>query len=913
MMDTETSPLVLTKLRLPAARPRLVPRLRLIERLTPETGTDLVLIVAPPGYGKSTLLAEWCQALLQNGVAVAWYALDSSDDAPIPFGSYLVASLAHALGPADGLAHIAQHLRSSPEIDLQRLLPGVINAVASSERECVLVLDDYHLIGSPAIHSAVAFLLEHLPENMHVAIGSRSDPPLPLARLRVRARLLEIRTADLRFTEDETAQFLNAVMRLELAPELVADLEARTEGWVAGLQLAALSLSGRSDQKGFIASFTGGNRHLVDYLLEEVVERQPEELQSFLLCTSILERLCGSLCDYILGRPSGGEAVLARLEQANLFVVALDDEGSWYRYHHLFREFLQNRLHKSQPEDVVALHRAASEWHTQHGSLREAVQHALQTRDWDFAAALVEQHGVAMALRGEFSTLYEWCAAFPEDVMRGHPSLCLFQANALAIGYRQQNRGKVEARLQQVEQAAEAQEDRQLGRLFMGQAATARAVLAALTPDPAVDPREQFALAERALAWLSADDPARSAIALTVGYAHMALQDAAAAAKAMEDARQLSLACHNYFGVVEAVFHQARLAHSQGQLRRAAEICRQGQADTLAILAQPDQELPAGGCLDIALGCVLLEQDRLEEAERSLLHGLDLIGWGVNPYYQMTACLALFRLHEIQGHPAEAAECLARLEEAWLDIAFCTRATRIVQALRTGQEDPATLAEATAWCRDFSSSLGDNVRLPGMGPLGAAEAYYLARLAWARIQIAIGNAHAALPYLERQLDLASTHDLTDRMIELSLVEALAWRAEGHEKRTWEALERALAAGQPEGYLRIFDQGPALTRLLVEAARRGILPEYVGQILAVVGRRTPPDQAPGLESGEHLSQREREVLRLMAQGASNQMIAEQLVITVGTVKSHINHILMKLEASNRTAAVARARQLGLIEI
>ena len=451
-------------------------------------------------------------------------------------------------------------------------------------------------------------------------------------------------------------------MRLELAPELVADLEARTEGWVAGLQLAALSLSGRSDKDGFIASFTGGNRHLVNYLLEEVVERQPEELQSFLLCTSILERLCGSLCDSILGRPSGGEAVLARLEQANLFVVALDDEADSDSVRpgvqpavYLFREFLQNRLHKSQPEGVVALHRAASEWHAQHGSLREAVQHALQTRDWDYAASLVEQHGVSMMLHSEFSAVYAWCGAFPEEVMRAHPALCLFQANALVIGYRRQNRGRIEARLQQVEQAAAALEDKQLAHLLIGQAATTRTAMAALTPDPAIDPREQFALAEGALAWLSADDPARSAIALTVGYAHMALQDAVAASKAMEEARQLSLACHNYFGIVEAVFHQARLAHSQGQLRRAAEICRQGQADISAILAHPDQELPAGGCLDIELGCVLLEQDRLEEAERSLLHGLDLIGWGMNPYYQMTACLALFRLREIQGHPAEAA------------------------------------------------------------------------------------------------------------------------------------------------------------------------------------------------------------------------------------------------------------------
>jgi LuxR family maltose regulon positive regulatory protein len=915
MMDTLASPLILTKLRVPTVRARVIPRTHLIERLSAETDPGLILVCAPAGYGKTTLLAEWSQSLLQNRVAVAWYALDPSDDVPTAFGSYLVASLMQALGPTSELAHIAQILRSSPEIDLQRSLPAIINAVVSSDRDCVLILDDYHLIGAPAIHSALAFLLEHLPENMHIAIGSRSDPPLQLARLRVRGQLLEIRAADLRFTTGETALFLNEVMRLELSPEMVTALDARTEGWIAGLQLAALSLSGRSDKESFISSFTGSHRYLVEYLLEEVVSCQSEEVQSFLLSTSILERLCGPLCDAILGGPWGGEAVLQRLEQANLFVVALDDQGYWYRYHHLFRDFLQTRLLKAQPERVARLHRAASEWHVAHGSLREAVQHALQTQDWTYAAALVEQHGVSMMMHSEFSTVYEWCAAFPEEVMRVHPALCLFQSNALVLGYRRQNRDRIEERLHMVEQAAAALEDRQLAHLLIGQAAATRTVLAAMTQDPAVDPREHFALAQRALDLLSEDDPARSAITLTIGYGHMALHDAVAGYTAMEEARQLSLTSHNYFGVVEATFHQARLAHNQGQLHRAAEICRQGKADIAAVLADPDHELPAVGCLDIALGCILLEQDRLEEAEQDLLRGLDRI-WGMNPYYQMTACVALFRLHEVQGHPAQALEFLSRLEETWPDFAFCARALRVMHALRAAPEDPGTLAEATTWCQAFSSSPGEDIPPPGMGPFGAAEAYYLAYLAWARVQIASGNAPAAWSYLERQLDLASTNGLTNRVIELSLLEAQAWRAQGDNNRTWAALERALVAAQPEGYLRIFDQGAALNRLLVEAANRGISRDYIGRILAVVG--TPgaaalSSQAPYLESGEHLTGRELEVLRLIAQGASNLEIAEQLVIAVGTVKSHINHILGKLDAHNRTEAVARARGLGLLEI
>ena len=954
MMDALASPLIVTKLRVPTPRPRLVPRTRLVARLTLETHTGLVLVCAPAGYGKSTLLAEWSQSLPQQGVAVAWYALDTSDNDPIPFGSYLVASLAQALGPTSELVHIAQLLRSSPEIDLQRILPVVINAVVASGRECVLILDDYHLISAPAIHSAMAFLLERLPENMHVVIGSRSDPPLPLARLRARGQLLELRAADLRFTANETALFLNEVMRLDLSPGLVDALEARTEGWVAGLQLAALSLSGRADQEGFIAAFTGSHRYLVEYLLEEVVSRQSEEVQAFLQATSVLERLCGPLCDAILkdesesppfilpippakpgwaARRQPSSFILEQLEQTNLFVVALDDVGYWYRYHHLFRDFLRTQLHKTQPERVAALHRSASGWYAAHGFLREAVHHAFQTADWAYAAYVVEQHCFTMIMYSEISTISEWCSAFPEEVMRQHPLLCLHQCWAWVLSFRRQYHDKIEERLQQVDLVIAVLGDKRLVRDLTEQAAVIRSWLS-MTPDPAADPREQLALAQSVLASYPEDDAGRFSTLLTIGYDRMALHDAPAATKAFETARQIALQERLFFGVVESTFHLTRLAHSQGQLRRATEICRRGQADIASMLAHPEQELPALGGLDIALGCVLLEQDQLAEAERHLLHGLDLIGWGINPYYLLTACVALFRLCEIQSRPAEAIEYLTRLEEAWPDIVFCTRALRVTQALRTAPEDPTALAEAASWCQDFSSSMSEDMPLPGMGPFGAAEVYYLAYLAWVRAQIAIGKGPAARPYLERQLDLAQTHGLTNRVIELSLLEAQVGHAEGDNQRTWEALDRALAAAHPEGYLRIFDQGASLTRLLVEATQHGIAREktrdYIGRILAVIGMPTSDEmgreggvipssvagrssQAIELGSVDRLSEREIEVLSLMARGASNHEIAEQLVITVGTVKSHINHILGKMEAHNRTEAVARARDLGLLEI
>jgi len=957
-MDGLDSPLVLTKLRVPAARPRLIPRTRLIDLLDAESGKCFILVCAPTGYGKTTLLAEWAQSLQKNGTAVAWYALDSSDDDPIPFGAYLVASITQALGPISGLAHIAQLLRSSPEIDLQRILQSLINAVVSSDRDCVLVLDDYHLIGVPAVHSAIAYLIDHLPENLRIAIGSRSDPPLPLARLRARGQLLEMRTAGLRFTPDETASFLNEAMRLELSPQGVAALEERTEGWVAGLQLAALSLAGREDKERFIASFTGGHRYLVEYLMEEVVNRQPEEVQEFLICTSILDRLCADLCDELIkddpgessqdlrgGRTYGAEVdpiiqtgsssfilhpssldssfILDLLDRSNLFLIPLDETRTWYRYHHLFRDFLQTRLLKDRPERISTLHRAACEWLASHAFLREAAGHAFETHDWEYAAAFVEQHSFTMIIHGEISTIYEWCSTFPEEVMAAHPMLCILQCWPWVFHFQHQSRARVEARLRQAEQVAAALEDRQLARELTEHAAVVRTFLS-MTPDPSADPRELLILSQDMLGAYPEGEPGQFSAQLTIGYAQMALPDLQAARSAIESARQIAIAGRLYLGVVESTFNLARLTHNQGQLRHSIEICRQGQADIASMLTHPEQELPALGCLDIALGCVLLEQDQLVEAERELLHGLDLIGWGINPYYLMTACLALARLRFIQSRPADALDYLARLEATWPDIAFCTRAFPVLYALQTAPEDPGTLAEAVNWCQSYSSSLGDGLPLPGVGPFGAAEAYYITNLVWIRAQVALGSLKAARPVLERQLDLAQAHGLVNRVIELSLVEALACKADGDDRRAWVALERALAAAQPEGYIRSFDQGADLVRLLHEAAGRGICPDYIERILAAIGSPKSVDirhpgaaarisQGSTLEFGEHLSERELEVLRLMAQGATNQAIAEQLVITIGTVKSHINHILAKLDVHNRTEAVARSRSLGLLDI
>lgn len=923
-MDKWYSQLIQTKLCVPKSRSRVISRERLVERASAEPGMVLTLVSAPAGYGKTTLLAELSRALAQSGTIICWYALDSSDNDPNLFGSYLVAGLGEALQIETALAPVARQLRSSSGITMEKIFPNIINAVISKGQECLLVLDDYHLITSPAVHSALTFLLDHLPENMRVIVGSRSDPPLPLARLRARGQLAEIRVADLRFTSDEAAEFLTDTMGLGLPSEAIAEIEARTEGWVTGLQLAALSMVGRADEHSLVPRFGGSNRYLVEYLLQEVVERQPAEIQRFLFATSMLERLCGPLCDAVLGGQSGSDVILRQLEQVNLFVFPLDEECYWYRYHHLFRDFLRTRLRQSEPDRVPLLHRTASEWYASQHLIGEAVSQAFETGDWDYAADVVERHGMTIFDRSEISTLDKWCQQFPEETFHTHPMLCILQGWSLGLSYRKENRKLVEERLQQAEQAIDALEDKQRGHWLRGQSALVRLSLC-LTPDQATDPVQIIALAQQTIDLLPADDPRRSLPIAALGYAYLSSQNVPMARAAMEEYQKLSLAEEFYYGAVAATFYLANLAYYQGDLKRAKDFAYQFQRRMAAVIASPQQDLPAMGSLDIIQGCILLEEDRLEEAERALLHGLEMIGGTNNPSYGMTACVALFRLREIQGREVEAFQFLEDIEGAWPDIAFCTQGLRLMHLIRTVPEDPQTLAQAKCWCEAFSPYVDENAPLPGIGPFGGAQAYYLASLIWVQAQILLGQPERALSYLERQQRVAEAQGLAHRFIELSLAEAQARKASGEDQQSFRLLERALKLAKSSGCLRVFDQGPALVRLLEEASRRGIARDYVEQIMNAIGDSAPaaqqretlvPSKAGGASMEgcpEALSERELEVLRLMASGASNQEMADRLVVAVGTIKSHVNHILGKLDAHNRLEAVARARELGLIKI
>jgi LuxR family maltose regulon positive regulatory protein len=913
-MEQRIAPLVQTKLRVATARGSLISRPRLIGLLDTQKETRLILVCAPAGYGKTTVLSEWAHHLMKNGTAVAWYALDAGDDSPITFRIYLVASLMQALEPVHELAQLSQVMSTTPEMDMQYVLGAIINVVISCGRECVLIFDDYHLIAAPAIHYALVYLLEHLPENLRIVIGSRVEPPLSLARLRARGQLFEIRTAGLRFTMDETNVFLNEIMQLGLSPEGIDSLEKQTEGWITGLQLAALSLSGHANKEQTLTSFSGSHRYLVEYLLDEVVQRQPEKVRVFLYRTSILERLCAPLGDAVLDQMSGSEEVINQLEKSNLFIIALDEQGYWYRYHHLFRDFLFSRLNKSNPDQIPTLHQAACEWLAEHGLFREAAGHAFKTGDWKYAASFVERYSFSLIVHSDITTIYEWCSAFPEEVMQTDPMLCLLHALSLAYTFRNKNRARVEARLAQVAEFIATPGDRQSTQALSDLTGVVRTFLA-FAPDPVADPQKELLLAQKMLAAYPEGDPAQFSGVLFTGYAQMALQDTQSAEQALEKARQIALSQRLFFGIVETTFNLARLAQNQGRLGRAIEICHQGQADISSILANPDQDVPAIGVLEVALGCVLIEQDQLENAERCLKRGLEQMGAGMNPYYLMTAYVALFRVYAFMGKTAEAYKYLDRLDATQPDLSFCTDGLRVMHLLRTAPKESTTRQKAQDWCDRNSDLFSKETPLPGIGPYGAADAYYMARHAWVLAQIATGRADSTRDYLEQQLSVATKQGLAQRMIELSLLHALFNQEAGYQDNALAELEQALKLAQPEGYIRIFDQSPALTSMLVEAARRGISREYIQKILATVKMPESYPSGPSAYTifGERLSERELEVLRLIAQGATNQEIADQLVITVGTAKSHINHILGKLDSHNRTEAVARARSLGWLDI
>jgi LuxR family maltose regulon positive regulatory protein len=848
-------------------------------------------------------------------LAIAWVSLDPHDNDPARFWMYVVTSLHEAM-PHVGKNALAC-LQASQPPPMTDVLTTVINDLVAVDDDVVLVLDDYHVIQSQPIHEALIFLLDHLPTQLHLVIATREDPPLPLARLRARGQLTEIRAADLRFTPDEAATFLDTVMDVHLSADDVAALEARTEGWIAGLQLAALSLQGRTDVSGFIQGFAGDDRYIVDYLIDEVLLQQPDTTRRFLLETAILDRLSGPLCDAVTRR-NDGDVVLRTLERSNLFVVPLDDARRWYRYHHLFAAVLHARLQAEHPDQVATLHQRASAWYEAAGVLPDAIRHALAGGDAARAADLVELATPMMRQARQEATLLGWYRSLPDDVMRYRPVLSAGYASALlSTG----ELAGVEDRLQAAEQwlvrasvtatspdqitSTMIVRDHEEFRRLPGVIAIFRAGQALALGDLTTGRVH----AQDALERLDADDLVwRGAAASILGLAAWTSGDLAAAYASYAEGMQLLQQAGNIPDAVAGAITRADIRMAQGRLRDAKRIYERGLQ-----LATEGQASVLRGAADMHVGLSSIHREHgdLDLAMQHLQISQTLGEHLGFPQYPYRWCVATARIQEARGDMDGALDRYREAERRYTGD-FSPNVCPIAVRMARVHIIQGRLDEAQAWARDAGVSVNDDL----------SYLHEFAHLTLVRLLLAQaaqdGDAHSlaeAIGLLERLLHAAEMGERWGSVIDILVVYALAWEQGGDLPAAWASLERALTLAEPEGYLRTFvDEGVSMRRLLPHATENARTRSYARRLLQAFEEPAP---SPTLEKPatsslvEPLTTREIEILRLIAAGLRNQEIADQLFISLPTVKRHVANAYGKLEATHRTEAVARAQALNLL--
>lgn len=872
-----------TKLYVPPPRHKVVLRTRLVDRLSEGRRGRLTLVSAPAGSGKTSLLSEWVAVC---GLPIAWLSLDAADREPTRFLTYVIAALQRVR--SDLGTSILDSLQSPQPPSTESLLPSLLNEIAAIPDDLVLVLDDYHLAASPGVDNVVALLLDHLPSQLHIVIATREDPRLPLARYRVQGRLSELRAADLRFTPAEAAEFLNDVMSLDLCAEDVSALATRTEGWVAGLQLAALSMQRHQDTAGFIRSYSGGHRLVLDYLVEEVLQQQPERVQAFMLATSILDRLCGPLCEAVAGTPSGtGQDRLTALERANLFVVPLDNERLWYRYHHLFGELLRKQLSQRwTAEEIAGLYLRASEWCESNSMTFDAFRYAVLANDLDRAERLIESPTIGLHLRGVAVPVLDWLSSLPRPVLDARPRLWVRSATiALMTG---QTTG-VEDKLQAGEAALAArttmvavESDGEI-RELIGEIACARATLGLFRYDPVT----MVVQARRALEYLSSDNLVYRFTANWALASALLLQgDRAGAASACQESIAISRKSGHVFSQILAMQSMGQIYEMNNQLHQAEQTYRQ------ALLPFGDHPQPNASVALVGLTRIYYQWNELEVAEQHAQQSLQLA-----QRFDQTADrfvvseVLLARLRLARGDVDGAAALLAQTEESARRGNLRQRLPEIAAAQITILLRQGRVETADRLVRQFE--------LP---------------LCRARVALAQGYPTAALAVLEPFRRQMEDRGWADERLKAMCLQAVALHAHGAGEEAVHQLGEALAVAAPGSYIRLFvDEGVPMAQLLSESVLRCVTPDYAKRLLAAfaTGSTGVTTTTMTLSLVEPLSKRELEVLRMIAQGLSNQEIGKRLFLAVDTVKGHNRRIFDKLQVRRRTEAIARARELGLL--
>ncbi|MES0361772.1 MAG: LuxR C-terminal-related transcriptional regulator [Anaerolineales bacterium] len=888
-----------TKLYIPKHRLGLVQRSRLTDRLNSGLPQKLALVSAPAGFGKTTLVSEWVH---QQERPAAWLSLDEADNDLTRFLSYFVAALQRI--ETDTGASILSLLQSTQSPPIEAILTFLINEIAAISDNFVLILDDYHLITDQSIHDALGFILDHLPPNMHLVLIGRVDPPISLSRLRVQGEMNEIRTNDLRFTENEAASFLNDLMKLDLSPEDISALESRTEGWIASLQLAGLSLQGRQDKKEFVATFSGDHHYILDYLVDEVMSRQPEEIQSFLIQTSILDRLCAPLCDAIL-EISTSKQTLQFLEGSNLFLIPLDDERDWYRYHHLFADFLYQRLRDNDPHSVPGLHRRASEWLEHNDLIVEAVNHSLVGEDYERAAQLVESIGPDMMMQSEFDQLGKWLDAMPKELVENWPWLCIIRAwmydrwAQFEVG--EQYLQYAEAALISNPSPASGEDE----KIIRGQISAIRALYAlkkAQIP-------QSIEFSNQALDYLPKDYFNRGVAYFSLGWAKKVQGDLSGAIQAYDEGRRASLAAGNQILAQVIILDIGKTQSLQGHLHQAAETFREAIGFKYE---KSEIKIPYASPASISLANILREWNELDAAMSHLEEGIEIglaskIVDGVAVGYASMALVAL-----AQGDLEAAIQACKKTERMVKDIPDLEPETLTITLdsrvrLSISQNK---LTEAARYIQESGLSVDTKIK-------------YIAdfeHIVLARVLIHSGRENSAAQdvsdvhkLLEEILKMASSAGYLSLRIEALALQALAFDVQGKHDQALNSLEEALSLAESEGYIRTFvDEGEPMAKLLRSAASRDISKNYVHTLLAAFepGRlETQPIVNQSLV--EPLSNRELEVLRLLSTDLSGPEIAQELSISLNTMRTHTKNIYSKLDVNNRRTAILKADEFDLL--
>jgi LuxR family maltose regulon positive regulatory protein len=877
-----SAPLLTTKLYIPPVRPELVSRPRLVERLDAGAGCKLTLVSAAAGFGKTTLVAEW---LNHVQCPRTWLSLDRGDNDPVQFGTYLVAALQVV---DEGIGQAALSLLGSPQVPpLESLMTLLINDIAASPQRFVLVLDDYDTIRAEAIHGAVEFLIEHQPPQMQLVLVTRQDPPLPLPRLRVRRQVVEITEQDLRFTAEEAGGFLSQALGLDLDPRVIAALEARTEGWIAGLQLAALSVQGRSADRiaEFVEIFRGSHRHVIDYLAEEVLAQQSEEIRDFLCQTSILDRLTAPLCDQVTGR-NDSRSVLMQLDASNLFLVPLDDERTWYRYHHLFADFLRTEL---DPETEASLHSRASRWLVAQGLLPEGVKHAMASGDLDRAAGVVSLASAEAFGSGSLATLQGWLDALPDEAVRGNSELATYQGCLLLLA----------GQIGQAGAYADAAEQSLLpdapiaprGRLL-----SLKAHLALTAQD--LDATLEYS--RQAMAYLDPGDSAfRSLTSNLLGQVLEAKGDVAAAADVYREAVRSERGAGIEVGALVVLFNLVLALNELGRRREALTVCRRAAEERTF---PPGRGLPVTDGIQLAWSVLSYEANELERAEEQVMRALDHADRANIADGVVWGRLILARVHLARGELGQARQ-IAQEGRRYVTDRDLYEGKALWFAAIEAQANllAGDLAEATHWAEMAGFS-------PGDVPHHWDDPQYLT---YVRVLLAQNRLEDAQKLLDTMERTASQGGRRRKLITIDLLQAAAHRAAGRTEQAVARVEKALSLAAPEGYCRAFlEEGPAIVDLLPRV--RHVAPTFVSEVLEAASTKGAGHPAPQPQAlVEPLSGRELEILHLIAAGRTNPEIAELLYLSLNTVKWHAKNLYGKLHVGSRVEAVARARELELL--